>query len=299
MEADKIGPFVWLMREVRSMESRVWLVTGASGGLGQALGSEVLSSGERVIAVTRGDGPLQPLTAAFPGRLRTVSVDITDAGTLRPVLDDAITRFGRLDVVVNNAGYALACPFEELDDVELRAQFEVNFFAAANVLRAALPHLRAAKAGRVLQISSLAGQTGALGMSAYTAGKHALEGLSVSLAAELTPLGIRTTIVEPGAIRTDFRANWASRLPSGAALPDYLPVHEALARSAATAGGQIGDPARMAQALVALTDMPSPPLRLPLGSDALAGIENARSGQLQELRRFATLSASTDHTKAI
>ncbi|MGZ0199110.1 SDR family oxidoreductase [Streptomyces sp. RM1] len=281
------------------MGSRVWLVTGASGGLGRAVVGEVLSAGERVIAVTRGDGPLRPLTAAFPGRLRTVSVDITDAGALRAALDDAITGFGRLDVVVNNAGYALAGPFEELDDTELRAQFEVNFFAAANVLRAALPYLRAAKAGRVLQISSLAGQIGAPGMSAYTASKHALEGLSVSLAAELTPLGIRMTIVEPGAARTDFRANWASRLPSSATLPDYLPVHEALARSAGAVGGQVGDPARMAQALVALADMPSPPLRLPLGSDALAGIDNARSDQLEELRRFATLSASTDHTKAI
>ncbi|CAK7285773.1 SDR family oxidoreductase [Streptomyces misionensis] len=281
------------------MGSRVWLVTGASGGLGRAVVGEVLSAGERVIAVTRGDGPLRPLTAAFPGRLRTVSVDITDAGALRAALDDAITGFGRLDVVVNNAGYALAGPFEELDDTELRAQFEVNFFAAANVLRAALPYLRAAKAGRVLQISSLAGQIGAPGMSAYTASKHALEGLSVSLAAELTPLGIRMTIVEPGAARTDFRANWASRLPSSASLPDYLPVHEALARSAGAMGGQVGDPARMAQALVALADMPSPPLRLPLGSDALAGIDNARSDQLEELRRFATLSASTDHTKAI
>ncbi|MFF0463845.1 SDR family oxidoreductase [Streptomyces mexicanus] len=281
------------------MGSRVWLVTGASGGLGQALVSEVLSSGERVIAVTRDDGPLQPLTAAFPGRLRSVSVDITDAGTLRPALDDAISGFGRLDVVVNNAGYALAGPFEELDDMELRAQFEVNFFAAVHVLRAALPHLRAAKAGRVLQISSLAGQLGAPGMSAYTASKHALEGLSVSLAAELIPLGIRTTIVEPGAARTDFRANWASRLPSSAALPDYLPVHEALARSAGAVGGQVGDPARMAQALVALAGMPNPPLRLPLGSDAVTGIENARSDQLEELRRFANLSASTDHTKAI
>ncbi|WP_413100026.1 SDR family NAD(P)-dependent oxidoreductase [Streptomyces sp. Inha503] len=142
------------------MGSRVWLVTGAPGGLGQALVGEVLSAGERVIAVTRDDEPLQPLTAAFPGRLRTVSVDITDAGALRPVLDDAIAGFGRLDVVVNNAGYALAGPFEELDDTELRAQFEVNFFAAVNVLRAALPYLRAAKAGRVLQISSLAGQIG-------------------------------------------------------------------------------------------------------------------------------------------
>lgn len=103
--------------------------------------------------------------------------------------------------------------------------------------------------------------------------------------------------MEPGAARTGFRADWASRLSSGAALPDYLPVHEALARSAGAAGDQVGDPARMARALVALADMPSPPLRLPLGSDALAGIENARNGQLEELRRFADLSASTDHTK--
>ncbi|GAA2731687.1 SDR family NAD(P)-dependent oxidoreductase [Streptomyces nogalater] len=225
-----------------------------------------------MIADTRDDEPPQPLAAAFPGRLRTVSVDITETGTLRSVLDDAITGFGRLDVVVNNAGYALAGPFGELDDAELRAQFEVNSFSAAHVLRAALPHLRAAKAGRVPQISSLAGQIGAPGMSAYTAGKRAFEGLSVSLATELTPLGIRTTIVEPGAARTDFRADWASRLPGSAALPDYLPAHEALPRSVGAVGGQAGDPARMAQTLVVLADMLSPPLRLPLGSDAVTGI---------------------------
>ncbi|MFJ4640623.1 SDR family oxidoreductase [Streptomyces hygroscopicus] len=277
------------------MDTRVWLITGASGGLGRALVAEVLGAGERVVAVSRDDEPLRPLAADHPGRLLTSSVDITDADPLRQALDGAIARFGRLDVVVNNAGYALAGPLEELDDAELRAQFEVNFFAAVNVLRAALPHLRAAKAGRVLQISSLAGQIGAPGMSAYTASKHALEGLSVSVAAELAPLGIRTTIVEPGAARTGFRANWASRLPTGGAIPDYLPVHEALARSAGAAGGQVGDPVRMAQALVALADMPNPPLRLPLGSDALAGIENTRSDQLAELRRYAPLSASTDH----
>ncbi|WP_030830791.1 SDR family oxidoreductase [Streptomyces hygroscopicus] len=277
------------------METRVWLITGASGGLGRALVAEVLGAGERVIAVSRDDEPLRPLAADHPGRLLASSVDITDADALRQALDGPIARFGRLDVVVNNAGYALAGPLEELDDAELRAQFEVNFFAAVNVLRAALPHLRAAKAGRVLQISSLAGQIGAPGMSAYTASKHALEGLSVSVAAELAPLGIRTTIVEPGAARTGFRANWASRLPTGGAIPDYLPVHEALARSAGAAGGQIGDPVRMAQALVALADTPNPPLRLPLGSDALAGIENTRSDQLAELRRYAPLSASTDY----
>ncbi|MEU1904085.1 SDR family oxidoreductase [Streptomyces hygroscopicus] len=277
------------------MDTRVWLITGASGGLGRALVAEVLGAGERVVAVSRDGEPLRPLAADHPGRLLTSSVDITDADALRRALDGPIARFGRLDVVVNNAGYALAGPLEELDDAELRAQFEVNFFAAVNVLRAALPHLRAAKAGRVLQISSLAGQIGAPGMSAYTASKHALEGLSVSVAAELAPLGIRTTIVEPGAARTGFRANWASRLPTGGAIPDYLPVHEALARSAGAAGGQIGDPVRMARALVALADMPNPPLRLPLGSDALAGIENTRSDQLAELRRYAPLSASTDY----
>ncbi|MDG9688806.1 SDR family NAD(P)-dependent oxidoreductase [Streptomyces sp. DH17] len=161
----------------------MWLVTGAPGELGQPLVSEVLTAGERVIAVTRDDKPLQLPASAFPGRLRTVSVDITDAGTLRPVLDDAITGFGRLDVIVNNAGYTLAGPFEELDDA--------------------------------------------------------------------------------GAARTDFRANWSSRLPSSAALPDYLPVHEALARSAGAVGGQVGDPARMARALVVLADMPSPPPAAP------------------------------------
>ncbi|MFE0887183.1 SDR family NAD(P)-dependent oxidoreductase [Streptomyces rochei] len=177
----------------------MWLVTGAPGGLGQPLISKVLTAGERVIAATREDKPLQPPASALPGRLRTVSVDITDAGTLRPVLDDAITGFGRLDVIVNNAGYTPTGPFEELDDA--------------------------------------------------------------------------------GAARTDFRANWASRLPGSAALRDYLPVHDALARSADTAARQVGAPARTVQ--------------------TLAGIGNAHNDQFEDLGRFATLSASTDHTKAI
>ncbi|WP_425282005.1 SDR family NAD(P)-dependent oxidoreductase [Streptomyces albofaciens] len=146
-------------------------------------------------------------------------MDIADASTPRPVLDDAITGFGRPDVVVNRAGGPLRGTGRHGTARPVRR----NFCAAANVLRAALPHLRAAKAGRVLQISSPAGQIGTPGMSACTAGRHALEGLSVSLAAELTPLSIRTTIVEPGAARTGFRANWASRLPGSPALPDYLP----------------------------------------------------------------------------
>lgn len=277
------------------MSSRVWLVTGATGGLGRAVVREVLSRGERVVAATRTPQRLQPPAAEHRDQLIVLKVDITDPDQVRHALGKAINGFGRLDVVVNNAGYALPGPLEELDGSALRAQFEVNVFGPVHVLQAALPHLRSAGRGHILQISSIAGQTAAAGMSAYTGSKHALEGISVSLAAELAPLGIHVTIVEPGAARTDFRRQWAGQLPSQALIDDYAPVRQGLEHTAAGEGGQPGDPRRIAEALFTITGLEHPPLRLPLGGDAVAAIRKARATQLEDLTTYEALSLSTDN----
>ncbi|MCO5994220.1 SDR family NAD(P)-dependent oxidoreductase [Actinoallomurus rhizosphaericola] len=276
------------------MSSRVWLVTGAAGGLGRAVTERVLGAGERLIALTRSPERLALPAEGHPGRLLAVRADITDPAQVRQAVEDTVGAFGRLDVVVNNAGYALPGPLEELDEKDLRAQFDINVFGPVNVLRATLPYLRAARRGHVLQISSIAGQSAAAGMSAYTGSKHALEGISVSLAAELAPLGVHLTIVEPGAARTDFRRRWTDRAAGRATIADYAPVHQALSATGADAESRRGDPARIADALYAVAGMDRPPLRLPLGSDAVAAIRRARTAQLEDLDRHEALSLSSD-----
>ncbi|GAB3360478.1 SDR family NAD(P)-dependent oxidoreductase [Amycolatopsis echigonensis] len=243
------------------MGRRIWLLTGASGGLGTALTRAASTAGDEVVAISR--------------------EDLSDPARVRRVVAEAVTAFGRIDVVVNNAGYAAAGAFEELSDSAIREQFEVNFFAAAEVVRATLPYLRAARSGHIVQISSLAGQIGAPGMSAYTASKHALEGLSVSLAEELAPFGIRVGIVEPGALNTGFRQSWAGRERPGA-IADY----DDLAARLDLLGHDTHrptEPEDVADAIVALVGLPEPPLRLAVGSDAAAGIRAARTRQLTDL----------------
>ncbi|ROS38458.1 SDR family oxidoreductase [Amycolatopsis thermoflava] len=263
-------------------QERVWLITGASGGIGASLVDAALAAGDRVAALSRAP-------ADDRARLRWWSADLTDPTRTREAVDGAVAAFGRLDVVVNNAGYAEPGAFEELSDDALRRQFEVNFFGAAHVLRAALPHLRAARRGRVVQISSLAGQTGAPGMSAYTASKHALEGLSVSLAAELAPLGIALTIVAPGATATGFRRRWVGKGRPARALADYDRVATALEHT----GESYRPPSRpedIARAVLALVEMPDPPLRLVVGRDALAAVSRMLAGRLDELEAYRYLT---------
>ncbi|MBB2504887.1 SDR family oxidoreductase [Amycolatopsis echigonensis] len=264
---------------------RVWLITGASGGLGSAFVRSALSAGDRVAAISRAQ-----LDTAEPNT-RSWVADVADADQIRQVVDEVVDAFGRVDIVVNNAGYAEPGAFEELPDAALRRQFEVNFFGAANVVRAVLPHLRAARAGHILQISSLAGQIGAAGMSAYTSSKHALEGLSVSLAAELSPLGIHVTIVEPGATATGFRQRWAERQRPASALADYDHVAAALAHTGASYRPP-SEPDQIAQAVLALAGLEKPPIRIAVGADAVEGIGRARRQQLDDLETYRGFPSS-------
>jgi NAD(P)-dependent dehydrogenase (short-subunit alcohol dehydrogenase family) len=272
---------------------RVWFVTGASSGFGRAIAREVLARGGRLVATGRDPDALQPLVAEDEDRTLALGLDITDAAAVREAVDRAVSRFGRIDVVVNNAGYAHVGAVEELSDRDWRQLIDTDLFGAINVTRAVLPHMRERRSGHLVQMSSLNGIEGLPGGGYYAASKFALEGLSESLAEEVAPLGISVTIVEPGPHRTRLLS--ARSVRSSPPIGDYADsvgrVREQLEQ---LDGQQPGDPARAARAIVDAVEADAPPRRLPLGTMALDHIRAKLTSQLEELEAWAELSASTD-----
>ena len=247
--------------------ARVWLITGCSSGFGASLAAAVLARGERVVATARNAEALSELAAQFPDTCRALALDVTDATQVKSVVAQAVEAFGRLDVVVNNAGYGLAGAFEELGTQQIARNFDTNFFGALEVIRAALPVLRAQGSGHIVNISAAAVISNYAGFSIYGATKWALEGVSESLAAELKPLGIKVTIVQPGPFRTDFIGRSMQRAQSHIA--DYERTSGKFLRFLETMEGkQPGDPARAAEAIIAAVESDAPPLRLVLGKYA-------------------------------
>jgi NAD(P)-dependent dehydrogenase (short-subunit alcohol dehydrogenase family) len=272
--------------------ARVWLITGASSGLGRALAAAVLERGERVVATARDRDSVAELERRHPGAAIAVTLDVTDAAQARAALDAAIAAFDRVDVVVNNAGYGLFGALEELTDEDLREQFETNVFGVVNVTRAALPHLRRQRGGHIVQISSLEGVAPMLaGEAAYAATKFAVEGLCEALAKEVAHLGGRMTIVEPGPVQTGFADGAVARPPRS---DDYdASVGDALRLFERLAGNQPNDPARVAAAIIQAMDTDQPPLRLVLGAEAVGAIRDKLDGQRRELDAWEPVACST------
>lgn len=274
--------------------SKVWLITGSSRGLGRALAEAVLAAGHRLVATARNRSDLTFLPESKA--LRTFALDVTDAAAAREAVTEATSAFGRLDVLVNNAGYIKANSIEDLSEEEFRRQLEINFFGVYNVTRAALPVMRAQRDGHVIQISSIGGRRGSPGLGAYQAAKWAVGGFSEVLAREVGPLGIRVTCVEPGGMRTDMFS--ASMLASPVA-PHYAPTIEAGVRKTfGDPNNARSDPAKVARALLKIADEPRPPLHLLLGSDAVAIGAGAAQARADEDARWRELSLSTDHEAA-
>ena len=199
-------------------EPRVWFITGCSTGFGRELAKAVLARGERVVATARNVEQVQDFEQSGPELARALPLDVTDLGQVSEAVDHALDAFGRIDVVVNNAGYGSMGAVEEVHEEEIRRQFEVNVFGVLNVTRAVLPHMREMQSGHVVNISSVGGFVGVPGFGIYNGTKFAVEGISEALAQEIEPLGIRVTIVEPGAFRTD----WAGRsLAAAPEIEDY------------------------------------------------------------------------------
>jgi len=275
-----------------SDSSKVWLITGASSGLGRALSEAALERGDRVVATARDPKLLADLTERHPRAAVAVRLDVTDPDQARTAVDAGLAAFDRIDVVVNNAGYGLFGALEELPEEELRREFETNVFEALHVTRAALPHLRRQRAGHIVQISSLEGVAPlAAGESAYAGTKFAVEGLAEALAKDVAHLGIRVTIVEPGPLRTDFASGAVAKPPRG---EDYVEsVGKALGWFDGLAGRQPNDPSRVAGAIIEAVDSAEPPLRLPLGEDAVQAIRDKLDRQRRDMDAWQRLSAST------
>jgi len=254
---------------------RVWFITGASSGFGQAIAAAALDRGDRVVATARRTDALEPLDGE---RVLPVALDVTRPEDREAAVRQAVERFGRIDVLVNNAGRTQVGAVEETTDDELRALFELHFFGPAALTRLVLPLMRRQGGGAIVQMSSVGGQVTAPGFGAYCATKFALEGLTETLRDEVEGFGIRTLIVEPGAFRTGlFRRDAAYE---SAAMPEYAPTVGATRDYVrGNHGTQPGDPAKAASAILAALDAPDPPLRLVLGADAIGNVRN-RLGRL-------------------
>ncbi|WP_394791507.1 oxidoreductase [Rhodoferax sp.] len=272
---------------------RIWMVTGASRGIGTRIVEAALAHGDAVVATARDTASLQQRFGTNESVL-ALPLDVTDEAQAQRAVEQALARFGRIDVLVNNAGYGLLGAVEEATADEVRRLYETNVFGLLNVTRAVLPAMRARRQGHVLNISSLGGYQSSAGFGVYCSTKFAVEALTEALHAELAPLGIHATVVEPGYFRTDF-LDAASLSVSPRILDDYA-ASAGQVRAAAVGinHNQPGDPQRLAQALVALVNAPTPPLRLPLGTDTLQRISAKHAFVEQEVAAWRALSASTD-----
>lgn len=269
----------------------VWFVTGASRGFGAEIVKEALARGNQVVATAR-----KPEEIPFSGDdVLALALDVTDEKQARAAVDSAVQRFGRIDVLVNNAGRGLLGAVEEVSDSAARAVFDTNVFGTLNVQRAVLPILRSQRSGRVISISSVGGFTGTPGWGVYAATKFAVEGFSEALYAELKPLGVHVTIVEPGLFRTDFLDGSSLHTADGQ-LDDYADtVGKVRGLMAERNHAQPGDPVKAAAAIVDLADLAEPPLRIQLGSDAVARVEAKLELVHSELDRWRKVAVSTDH----
>ncbi len=274
----------------------VWFVTGASRGLGAAITREALSRGHQVTATARDADALRRAFAESPDVL-PMAVDVTDERQINAAVEATVERFGRIDVLVNNAGRGQVGAVEEVSDAAARALFELNVFGVLNVLRAALPTLRAQRSGHVINIGSVGGFATAPGVGLYGATKSALEGLSEALRAELVPLGINVTVVEPGGFRTDFLDSSSLQIEP-TVIADYAASAGATRETIVTYNHvQRGDPARAAAAIVDVTEIDEPPLRLQLGADSIERIEAKLDLVRRELDQWRSVALSTDHAE--
>jgi NAD(P)-dependent dehydrogenase (short-subunit alcohol dehydrogenase family) len=276
-------------------QPKIWFVTGISRGLGQSLAEALLARGAIVIGTTRSG---KAAIAGDAGRLHVLPLEVTDPAAVRQAVEAAFALHGRIDVVVNNAGYGLLGAVEEASEDQVAHLFDVNFHGPRRIIQAALPRLRAQRSGHIVNVTSVAGIAPGAGSGMYAAAKMAVEGMSQSLAREVGPLGIRVTLVEPGAFRTDFLSEHSIRHTSGG-IADYDATAGATRRRlAANAGRQAGDPARGAAAIIAAVESASPPLHLVLGPDAIRRTHEMLDAFAADLAAWEAVGLGTDHDSA-
>jgi NAD(P)-dependent dehydrogenase (short-subunit alcohol dehydrogenase family) len=275
---------------------KTWFITGAASGFGHAFAEHALAQGHNVVATARDAARLADLVALAPDRVLAAPLDVDVAGAAEAAVQAAVARFGRIDVLVNNAGYGVVGALEETPDAELRALMNTNFFGAMAVTRAALPVLRAQRSGAIVNISSLGGQLSFSGFSAYSASKFALEGASEALAQEVAPFGLKVLIVEPGQFRTQLAGSGMRHMP---VIEAYQPVVGATREFAHTMHNtQAGDPRKAAVAIERALNAEHTPLRLQLGDDAVDAVRAHAESLLKDMQAWEAVSRSTNFDAA-
>ena len=275
----------------------IWFITGCSTGFGHGLAHSVLARGFRAVITARDTGRLTDLAATAPDRALPLRLDVTDAEQITAAVKEAEGSFGHIDVLVNNAGYGYQSSVEEGEEAEIRAQFDANVFGLFALTRAVLPGMRSRRAGHIINITSVAGLVGFPGSGYYAASKHAVEGWSDALAAEVGPLGIHVTCVEPGPFRTDWAGRSLRRTASSIA--DYDETVTARMRATAGySGKQPGDPARAADAMIRLAGLPNPPRHLVLGKFGMEAVTGRLRARLAEIEAWRDTGVATDYPEA-
>ncbi|HEY0249156.1 MAG TPA: SDR family NAD(P)-dependent oxidoreductase [Gryllotalpicola sp.] len=275
------------------MSQKVWFITGSSRGFGRALVQAALAAGDLVVATARTPGQLDDVVAQYGEAIAPVALDVTDAAAARAAIETAVQRFGRIDVLVNNAGYSNVSPIETTDDADFRTQFETNFWGVYNVTKAALPQLRAQGGGLVVQFSSVGGRVGGSpGIASYQAAKFAVDGFSRVLAVETAPFGVQVMVVEPSGFATD----WAGSSMTVRDIPEaYQQTVGAMnTRMRQTGSRPAGDPVRAAEIIVAAAGRQNPPSHLLLGVNAVEMALAYSQAQLAEAQAWERVSRSAD-----
>jgi NAD(P)-dependent dehydrogenase (short-subunit alcohol dehydrogenase family) len=273
--------------------SRVWFVTGTSTGFGYLLTEEALKRGERVIATARDVSKLSRLTLQYPDRIQTLTLDVTNPQEIVSVAERGIAAFGRVDVLVNNAGYGVNGAIEEVSEDEFERMFQTNIYGLIRVTRAFLPHFRRRRSGHIFNLSSIGGLIGSAGWGFYNMTKFAVEGFSESLAEEMKPLGVRVTVVEPGPFRTDFLGR-SGKLAKRELIEYAATAGKAREYLKTQSGRQPGDPQKAVEAIIAAANSPKPPLHLILGRIALTRFRHKLSDWQQEIAEWESLTTGAD-----
>ncbi|MEM6629367.1 MAG: oxidoreductase [Bacteroidota bacterium] len=269
----------------------VWFITGASSGFGKALTEYAVSQGYSVVATARRKAKLEALAESAPQQILPIQMDVTDRDQIKQAITQAIAHFGKIDVLINNAGYGIIGALEETPEGELRKQMETNFFGAIAVIQEILPHLRKQASGAIVNMSSMGGNMSFSGFSAYSASKFALEGASEALANEVAPFGIKTMIVEPGAFRTEFAGSALKHMPKIDAYDEIVGGTRDFAKG--MDGTQAGDPVKAAKAIDIALIAENTPLRLQLGQDAVDAVKAHGEHLLAELETWREVAENT------
>lgn len=278
--------------------TKIWFITGSSRGLGRSLTAAVLAKGDKVAATARNLEQLNDLVEQYSAQILPLKLDVTDNDQIKEAVQETMAHFGRIDVLVNNAGFGTIGAAEAYTEQQVRSQLETNLYAPIAITRAILPIMRKQRSGRILQISSVGGRVGNAGLTIYQAAKFGVSGFTEALAKEVAPLGIKVTSVEPGGFRTDWVAT-----ASEDSVPDVEGYEQTVsARKILFSSDKfipMGDPAKAAEAMIELADHPEPPVHLILGSEAITLIRQADAIRSAEMEKWVAVSHSTNHDDAV